>query len=636
MMIPKVTLTSRNRRRRRSQRQAAVARPTRPAIAKRYRSTRQRAALVWVILMLGVVALGGRLAYLQLVQGESLTQIARQQQAIVQIPRQTRRSIVDRQNNVLAVDRMVFTLYAHPALFKQDRQAVAEALSPVIEDSSADLLSQFRQQETGIQVSRNLSEEIADRIRALRLDGLELIPQQQRFYPQQSLFAPVVGFVNLEGNPQAGLEMALQDQLLLPQAAKAATDVKPTVASEQPTDAEESAETADPGSTSPASTTAANPPNSTAGTVGLATNADYSLQLTLDGRLQRVAQQELQKTVAQHGAKRGTAMVMDARDGSLLAMAVVPTYDPNEYYNADLESFKNWAVSDLYEPGSTFKPINVAIALEVGAISPDDTVYDQGQLKYGKWTIRNADYQSAGGRGTITISQVLQYSSNVGMVHVMDRLQDSTYYDWLQRIGLGHPTGIDLPAEVSGHLKNREQFINSAVESATTAFGQGFSLTPVQLLQLEGAIANGGKLVTPHVVRGLVDDQGDLRWQPQRPNPQPLFSAETTQQVVGMMEDVVAKGTGKPAQMPGYRIAGKTGTAQKAVAGGVYGKGRITSFVAILPAEAPRYVVLAVIDEPKGENAYGSTVAAPLVKTINESLVVLEGVAPATESESAE
>lgn len=628
MMIPKVTLTSsRNRRRRRSQRHTAVtARPPRPAIAQRYRSTRQRAALVWAILMVGVVALGGRLAYLQLVQGESLTQIARQQQAIVQIPRQTRRSIVDRQNNVLAVDRMVFTLYAHPALFKKDRQEVAEALSKVIEDSSADLLSQFRQQETGIQVSRNLSEEIADRIRALRLDGLELIPQQQRFYPQQSLFAPIVGFVNLEGNPQAGIEMAMQDQLLLSQA-KAGADTATPPAAMPPTASDVA---------TPDSKTEAETPQPIAGTVGLAASADYSLQLTLDSRLQRVAQQELQKTVAEHGAKRGTAMVMDVRDGSLLAMAVVPTYDPNEYYKADLESFKNWAVSDLYEPGSTFKPINVAIALEVGAISPNDTVYDQGQLKYGKWTIRNADYQSAGGHGTITISQVLQYSSNVGMVHIMDRLQDSTYYDWLQRIGLGHPTGIDLPAEVSGHLKNREQFINSAVESATTAFGQGFSLTPVQLLQLEAAIANGGKLVTPHVVRGLVDDQGELRWQPQRPNPQPLFSAETTQQVVGMMEDVVAKGTGKPAQMPGYRIAGKTGTAQKAITGGVYGKGRITSFVAILPAEAPRYVVLAVIDEPKGENAYGSTVAAPLVKTINESLVVLAGVAPATESESAE
>lgn len=558
------------------------------------RSPRIRLILVWGILMLSMMGLLARLAYLQLDQGEALTQIARQQQSVQRFPRQTRHPIVDRQGNVLAVDRMVYTLYAHPLIFNQPRPAVAEALGPLLEVPPEELAQKFNQQDTGIRLAMDLPEETADRVRALRVDGLELTPRQQRFYPQQGLFAPIVGFVNLDGEPQAGLEMALADQLEIPQEKKPESD-----SSRLPLPA-----------------------------------SQLNLQLTLDSRLQRVAQQELQNTVAQHRAQRGTALVMDAHTGAILAFAVVPTYDPNRYFEADLTAFRNWAVSDLYEPGSTFKPINIAIALELGAIKADDMVADSGQIQIDKWTIRNADYASRGGRGPISITDVLKYSSNVGMVRIMNQIRSSTYFDWLQRIGLGKPTGIDLPAEVSGQLKDREQFVNSIVESATTSFGQGFSLTPVQLLQLEGMLANGGKLVTPHVVKGLVDNQGTVQWQPPRPQERTIFSPETAQQVVTMLEEVVEDGTGQTAKLPGYRIGGKTGTAQKATNAGVYGKGRITSFVGILPVNEPKYVVLAIIDEPKGDNAYGSTVAAPLVKTITESLVVIEGIPPTTAATS--
>ncbi|HEY9879988.1 MAG TPA: penicillin-binding protein 2 [Leptolyngbyaceae cyanobacterium] len=573
--------------------------------ARAHQPTRARALIVWGILMLGIVALGGRLGHLQLAQGAALTQIARQQQIISQAPRQTRRPIVDRQGNVLAVDRMVYTLYAHPVLFKQPVETIASDLAPILDRPSEDLQNRFKQQQSGIQLSTELAEEAADRVRGLRLDGLELTPQQQRFYPQQQLFAPIVGFVNVEGIPQTGLEAAFEEKLLVDEPTKDST-----------------ADTAQ---------TTASTPNATAGeATGPETAPPLKFQLTLDSRLQRVAQQELESTVSKHGAKRGTALVMDARTGEMLAFAVAPTYDPNRYYEADIKAFRNWAVSDLYEPGSTFKPINIAIALDVGAITPEDSVYDQGRLQFGQWTIQNSDFSSVGGRGPLSITDVLKYSSNVGMVHIMDRVRSATYFDWLQRLGLGRPTGIDLPAEASGQLKDRDQFINSAVESATTAFGQGFALTPIQLLQLQATLANGGKLVTPHVVRGLVDDQGTLQWQPDRPTPQAVFSPETAQSVLKMMETVVSDGTGKPAQLQGYRIGGKTGTAQKVTESGVYGNGRITSFVGILPIEDPKYVVLAVIDEPWGDNAYGSTVAAPLVKKITESLVVIEGLAPSS------
>ena len=196
-------------------------------------------------------------------------------------------------------------------------------------------------------------------------------------------------------------------------------------------------------------------------------------------------------------------------------------------------------------------------------------------------------------------------------------------------------TGVDtpgeLPAEGLAQLKSRSQFVNSAVEAATTSFGQGFSLNPIQLVQLHSALANGGNLVTPHVVRGLVNQDGDLTWEPSRPAAKRVFSEETAQTVVEMMEAVVDSGSGKTAKVANYRMGGKTGTAQKANEYGEYGDGRIVSFVGIVPVENPRYVVLAVIDEPLGEDSYGSTVAAPLVKSVVESLVVMAGVPPSTE-----
>ncbi|MEM8546514.1 MAG: penicillin-binding protein 2, partial [Cyanobacteria bacterium P01_H01_bin.119] len=355
--------------------------------------------------------------------------------------------------------------------------------------------------------------------------------------------------------------------------------------------------------------------------------------LTLDSRLQRVAQLSLRQQIQNYGAERGAVMVMDATDGALLALVTDPSFDPNAYFEADLDWLKNWAVSDLYEPGSTFKPINIAIALESGVASPDTTVYDSGQITIGKWPIKNADYAQAGGRGMLTLSEMLQHSSNVGMVNLMDKLPAQDYFDWLGKLGLGQATGIDLPAEAIAQLKERSQFVRSRIEPATTSFGQGFALTPIQMMQLHGSLANGGKLITPHVIAGLVNGQNKTVWQPERPDAATIFSPQTTQAVLKTMEDVVQLGTGDAAQIPGYRIAGKTGTAQKAL-NGYYTQSRITSFVGILPVEQPRYVVLAIVDDPKGDDAYGGTVTAPIVKTVMESLIRLEGIPPSPTAET--
>ncbi|MBD2232203.1 peptidoglycan D,D-transpeptidase FtsI family protein [Phormidium tenue] len=611
------TYSTRRRRRRKQPRLPAVV-PFNPS------ANRVRILLVWGLLVLSLVAIAGRLAWLQLAQGDSLSSLAQQQRLTSPVQRQVRHSIVDRQGNVIAVDRVVYTLYAHPQLFDLSIPEMAATLSPLLESPKSSLIGQFSQQPTGIRLADGLPEATVDRLRALRLNGLELHPQQQRFYPQQQLFAPIVGFVNFDGQPQAGLEIAYQDQLALtPVEAVSPAETETPLDTYGPPAPGASAETAtrpdqlDADIATESDAAGLEPPDSTA-----------SLRLTLDSRLQRTAQQELQAVVDRHNAKRGTVMVMEAQTGEMLALASVPTYDPNQYFKTDPEALKTWAVSDLYEPGSTFKPINIAIALEAGLIRPDEVVNDSGQMQFGEWKIRNHDYATAGGRGPISITDVLKYSSNVGMVRIMQKMPAADYFSWLQRLSLDRPTGIDLPAEATAQLKDREQFVRSRVESATTAFGQGFSLSPIKMVQLLGTLANGGKLVTPHVVSGMVAADGNEVWAPDRAQPKTVFSPQTTQQVLTMMEAVVSEGTGDAAKLSGYRIGGKTGTAQKATASGGYGRGRITSFVGILPIDAPKYVVLAVIDEPQGDDAYGSTVAAPLVKKVIEALVVLEGLPP--------
>jgi cell division protein FtsI (penicillin-binding protein 3) len=318
---------------------------------------------------------------------------------------------------------------------------------------------------------------------------------------------------------------------------------------------------------------------------------------------------------------------MDVKTGALLALVSEPSFDPNAIGSGDISLFRNWAVADLYEPGSTFKPINVAIALETKAITPDDVLPDEGRIFVDGWPIQNSDFSSNGGRGALRIADVLGYSSNVGMVHMMDRLRPSVYYEYLRRLGLGKEVGSDLPFETAGYLKPRDEFVNARIERATTAFGQGVSTTPLQVAQLTAAVVNGGKLVIPHVIEGVYDHNNQLLRSPNRPQPRQVFSAATSAAVVQMLGHVVTDGTGKAAQIPGYRLGGKTGTAQKA-AGRGYGSQRITSFAGVFPLANPQYVVLTVVDEPQGDNAYGSTVALPVVKCVIESLITIEGIPP--------
>ena len=557
---------------------------------------------VYLVLAAALGGLAMRLAWLQVIDGQRLQARARAIQTHAVSPLGLRRTIVDRMGQLVALDEERFTLWAHPRYFNlpgDDPQAVRRPedvvarLAVVLARPRQELLKAIGTRKTGVKLATGLDPDTAQRVRELGISGLDLEGYPQRIYPQGQLFANVVGFLNLERVAQAGLEQSRNRDLLRQETTftmRRGADGTPL------------------------------PDGIQAGSLY---GDDLRLQLTLDARLQQVAQQALVRQVKQWNAKRGAALVMDARTGEMLALASTPSYDPNRFWSYNPGLFREWSVQDLYEPGSTFKPINLAMALQEKAIDPKGTVHDVGQLSIGGWPIFNNDHSAY---GVIDFPTVLQVSSNVGMVQAMSRVKHDRFWKWLHTIGIDDVPDTDLPGAVAGQLKSKAEFVGSPIEPATAAFGQGFSLTPLKLLQLHAMLANGGKLVSPHITSGLrsgdaLASHGDVRGVQ-------LLDPKITRIVINWMETVVQKGSGKGLQIPGYRIGGKTGTAQKAL-NGVYIPGaRICSFVAVLPIEDPRYVVLVVVDEPQGGNAYGSTVAIPVAKQIVEALLVIEKIPP--------
>ena len=586
----------------------------RPAPRDNAASPRQRRVLqlspvpsrrLWAVYLLMAAGLSGlalRLAWVQVVQGPELLNRARAVQTQTINPLGRRRTIVDRQGSLVALDEERFTLWAHPRYFAfpgddigklRSSLDVARKLSSVLAVPMADLVRAMDGRKSGVKLATDLDPETAQRVRNLGISGIDLEAYPQRVYPQGSLFANVVGFLNLERVPQAGLEQSRHQDLRRHEATR------------------QMRRGAD-GTPLPDGLKA-----------GVLYGDDLRLQLTLDARLQQVALMALSKQVKQWNAKRGVALVMDVRNGELLALASTPTYDPNQFWKYKPGLFREWSVQDLYEPGSTFKPINLAIALQENAIDPAGKVNDTGQLTIGGWPIFNHDRK---GNGLIDFPTVLQVSSNVAMVQAMQRVKPAKFWNWLHALGIDTQPDTDLPGAVAGQLKSLETFRTQPIEPATAAFGQGFNLTPLKLIQLHAMLSNGGRLVSPHITRGLRSGD-DLAPAPAASGVQ-LIKPEIAQTVLNWMETVVEKGSGKGVHIPGHRIGGKTGTAQKAE-NGVYIPGaRITSFVAHLPINDPRYVVLVVVDEPKGGNAYGSTVAVPVAKQIIEALLVIEKIPP--------
>ncbi len=562
-----------------------------------------RFRIVFLLLSLGLGCLFFRVGWLQLLQSDQLKAKAREVQTEKKSPLGIRRSILDRNGKLVAIDEKRFKVWAHPRYFNFPGDSygtvrkpveVAKLLSSPLSKSVSELLQEFGNYSSGVKLAEGLTQEKANEIKKLRISGIDLEEYPQRFYPHGALFANVVGFLDLDRRPQAGLELSLDRELKRLEkksVLRRGADGTPLPIGVQR---------------------------------GVFDQDQLNLQLTLDVRLQEVAVKEISKQVKAWNAKKGVVIVMDIDTGALLALASTPSYDPNKYWDYSPSLFKEWSVQELFEPGSTFKPINLALALEEGVISPDGEINDDGLITVGGWPLSNWDRKP---NGVLTYPEVLQVSSNVGMIKIMNKLNAINYWQWLRRLGIDEIPETDLPGAIGGQIKSKQTFVNQPIEPAVAAFGQGFSITPLKLAQLHALIANGGKLVTPHITQGLKGDN-ESYFNPS-PESKQVLSSEVTNTVLGWMETVVSfyEESGIDANVPGYRIGGKTGTAQKSQDGISYDS-KICSFVATLPINDPRYVVLAVVDEPKKPHAYGSTVALPVAKKIIETLLVIEKIPP--------
>ena len=549
-----------------------------------------------VFFLLIIIGLFGRLINLQLFNSSKLITKARIIQSSKISSFRTRRSIVDRNNRLVAYDKELYKLWAHPKYFnflgdsrKKVRtiNEVVEKLSNILDINDELLLAKFNNNGSGVQLLDQITEEEAKKIRRLSISGLDLIKYSQRFYPQKELFSNLIGFVNDENKASAGLELHLDHQIKL---------IKKSNLIKKGGDGTPLPDNSGPKDFIP----------------------DYkSLGLTIDSKLQKASFQALSKQVEKWKAKKGFAMVMDVNSGEVLSLASIPSYDPNKFWEYDSEVFKGWYSQDLFEPGSTFKPINLALALEEKVIQKDGFVEDSGQVNIGGWTLSNWDNK---GNGYINYPKVLQISSNVGMVKIMQNLHPSIYWDWLENLGINKHLETDLFESTAGQLKRKDLFVNQSIEPAVASFGKGFSISLLKLAQLHAALANGGFEVTPHVT---LDFQNQQKQYPKNK----FFSHDISRTVLKWMETVVEYGSGSGVRIDGYRIAGKTGTSQKAK-NGIYTDEKVCSFVATLPVNNPKYIVLVVIDEPSNSYAYGSTVAVPVAKEIIESLIVIEKISP--------
>ncbi|KGG03698.1 MULTISPECIES: peptidoglycan D,D-transpeptidase FtsI family protein [Prochlorococcus] len=556
----------------------------------------RRFKFLYIFSLILIFCLFGRLVKLQVFNASDLQRKARLIQSSKTNSLKKRRSIVDRNNRVIAYDKPLYKLWAHPKYFNfpgdsinrvRSIEEVTEKLSPILGINDEILLRKFNNKMSGIELWDKISEEKAEEIKNLQISGIDLFKYSQRYYPQGELYSNLVGFVNDENVASAGLELHLDNQIKVfnkSNLIKRGGDGTPL------------------------------PDNSAPGDF----ISDYkSLGLTLDSKLQKASFNALSKQVSKWKAKKGFAIVMDVNNGRILSLVTFPSYDPNKFWQYDSELFRGWYSQDLFEPGSTFKPINLALALEEKIIQKDGLVEDIGEINVGGWTLSNWDKK---GNGYIDYPKVLQVSSNVGMVKIMQNLEPTIYWDWLKNLGINKNLETDLFESTAGQLKKKDLFVNQSIEPAVTSFGKGFSISPLKLVQLHAALANGGFEVTPHVTSTFRE----------RVNKNPkkqFFSHEVSKTVLEWMESVVDKGSGSGVKIEGYRIAGKTGTSQKAL-NGSYTNKKVCSFVATLPVNDPKYAVLVVVDEPSKSYAYGSTVAVPVAKEIIESLIVIEKIPP--------
>lgn len=557
-----------------------------------------RLGLVTVLIVLATVGILGRLAYLQLVRGEYYGKMDIGQAEEMRSLQSPRGTIYDRNGKVLAVSTVSLSLYADPQMLNRAPEALAAMLAPYLEVSAPELQEKLSRKNRFVWLERMLDKKQSDAVQELitreKLEGLQFIEESKRYYPNGDLLAQVLGFVGIDDKGLDGLEMLLDDQI-------------------KGSSREQAILTSRHGMPILDSTLAP-----------LFGDKERSVYLTIDASVQFFAERALDRAMQQTNSSGGSLIVMDPKTGEILAMANAPTYDPNHFAEGSEEAYRNRAVTNLYEPGSTFKPIIAAAALDAGTVTPDTVFEDTGAVHASGHVIQNWDGESY---GSVRLVDIIKDSINTGFAELGLRTGGATLTKYAKRFGFGKQTGIELPGEGDGILFDPDDMRDSDV--ATMSIGQSIAVTPLQMLQAYGALANGGHMMRPHILASIVNPDGSTYKQYAAEEVGQPVRPEVTATLLPMLEKVVAAGGGVKAQVSGYRLAGKTGTAQKldAVHGGYMDGRYIASFIGFGPVENPAVVCLVVLDDPEGVY-YGGQIAAPVFAEVMAEIMRYKAIPP--------
>lgn len=543
---------------------------------------RKRLTVLLFLLGTAFFFLAVRLAFIQFIQGEALKQRAMEVRTR-DIPVEAKRgTIYDRNGKELVVSVSADSVYAIPRLVENVHQT-AQQLAAVLQMDAAKIERILTRRSSFEWIKRKIDPETAAQIKALHLKGIHLVEESRRHYIYSTLAPHVLGFTGVDNQGLMGIEKSYEQFL-------------------RGEDGRIIVEHDAAGREVPEPINRYLPPRQ-----------GNNVYLTIDETIQHFVERELDRIVARYQPRMAVILVMNPSTGEILAMGNRPTFDANRWQESPQEIWdRNPAIWYNYEPGSTFKIITAAAALEEKVVQPGDRFYDPGFIKIAD---RRIKCWRTEGHGSQTFAEVVQNSCNPGFIEVGLRLGKERFYQYLERFGFGQRTGIALPGEAAGIVIPQDKATN--LNLATMAIGQSIAVTPIQLLTAVSAVANGGVLMQPQIVREICTPDGQVV---QSFTPRPVrrvISEETSRQLLQLLEQVVLRGTGKNAYVEGYRVAGKTGTAQVVGEKGGYVPGKyVSSFVGFAPVEAPQVAVLVMVAEPQGGIYYGSQVAAPVFQAV--------------------
>ena len=575
----------------------------------------RRMKILVVFFLIGLFVLAGRLVQLQLISADELKTKAEEMRKLkVSSIHTYRGDVTDRNGIILASDVTLFNVYSHPTYYTDwvinNPEKLAEVMSPYLETSVNELTRKLKLKEPftvslAKKISRKSVLELKDKIKEtekdlkVRIRGLDFEKISERRYPQKTLAAHVLGYIHPEAAIVTGVQHTAIELL-------SSIDEMPEIEDSKthdPKDEFTNLEITGQGKLIYDKNTnvegVVKPPKGN------------TLTLTLDAKLQYLCESELQKMVEKRKAKRGLVIMMNPKNGEILAMAVNPSYDPNNFRDVKTERLKNWAIFDLYPPGSTFKMLTVAMGLETGVINTKSLIKDTGKMKVQGWTITNYDYYSKGAPGMINLDYLLQHSSNIASAKIALMMDPKEHRNLLDKLGIGKKTGIDLPGETKGYLLPIKNWSQST--RATIGYGYGIATTPIQVAAAAAALANDGIWVTPHVIK-YDEDELESKVKKKR-----VLSSKISKQTTTLLKNSITNSHAIAGKIPRYYVAGKTGTSRKLRSDNPsrgYSQDIYTSFIGFLPADDPELLIMVVVDSPKGAAAWGNTVAGPVFNSI--------------------